>query len=122
MFNTFKKFEYKSKSDSQERTDFRPNSPHRKDMYIYMYPICIQIYKLYMIPDCGPGSSIGKVLGYGLGWHRFNPGCRRGGDFSSLLHVQTGPGIHSASYKMSAGGLSPRAKTAEHRISHPTSS
>ena len=31
------------------------------------------------------------------------PGCRRGGDFSSLLRVQTGPGVHSASYKMSTG-------------------
>ena len=34
----------------------------------------------------------------------FDPGCRRGGDFSSLLHVQTGPGVQSASYKMSTGG------------------
>ena len=27
--------------------------------------------------------------------------CRRDGDFSSLLHVHTGPGVHSAFYKMS---------------------
>ena len=33
----------------------------------------------------------------------FDPGCRRGGDFSSLLRVQTGSGVHSASYKMSTG-------------------
>ena len=33
----------------------------------------------------------------------FDPGCRRGGDFSSLLRVQTGPGVHSTSYKMSTG-------------------
>ena len=33
----------------------------------------------------------------------FDPGCRRGRDFSSLLRVQTGPGVHSASYKMSTG-------------------
>ena len=33
----------------------------------------------------------------------FDPGCRRAGDFSSLLRVQTGPGVHSTSYKMSTG-------------------
>ena len=33
----------------------------------------------------------------------FDPGCRRSGDFSSLLLVQTGPGVHSTSYKMSTG-------------------
>ena len=33
----------------------------------------------------------------------FDPGCRKGGDFSSSLHVQTGPGVHSTSYKMSTG-------------------
>ena len=43
---------------------------------------------------CGPGSSNSKLLGYG-----FNPRCQRGGDFSSLLCVQTGPGVHLASYK-----------------------
>ena len=32
----------------------------------------------------------------------FDPGCWRGGDFTSL-HVQTGPGVHSTSYKMSTG-------------------
>ena len=36
---------------------------------------------------------------------RFDPGCRRGGDFSSLLRVQTGSGVYSASYKMSTGGF-----------------
>ena len=35
----------------------------------------------------------------------FDPGCRRGGDFSSLLRVQTGPGVHSASYKNEYRGL-----------------
>ena len=29
----------------------------------------------------------------------------RGEDFSSLLRVQTGPEVHSASYKMSTGGF-----------------
>ena len=31
------------------------------------------------------------------GWSGFDPRCRRGGDFSLLLCVQTGPGMHSAS-------------------------
>ena len=35
----------------------------------------------------------------------FDPGCRRGGDFSLLLRVQTGPGFYSTSYKMSTGGF-----------------
>ena len=46
----------------------------------------------------------------------FDPGCRRGGDFSSLLRVQTGPGVHSASYKMSTG-VFPGVKAAERRTS-----
>ena len=33
----------------------------------------------------------------------FDPGYRRGGDFSALLRVQTGTGVHLASYKMSTG-------------------
>ena len=39
----------------------------------------------------------------------FDPCCRKSGDFSSFLRVQTGPEIHSASYKMSIGGF-PRGK------------
>ena len=35
-----------------------------------------------------------------------------GGDFSSFLCVQTGPGVHSASYKMSTGAF-PCSKTTE---------
>ena len=31
----------------------------------------------------------------------FDPWCRKFGDFHSLLCVQSGPGVHSASYKMS---------------------
>ena len=42
----------------------------------------------------------------------------RGTDFSSLLHVQTVPRVHSASYKMSTGGV----KGVERKTSHPTSS
>ena len=38
-------------------------------------------------------------------WPGFEPGFRRGGDFSSHLRVQTGRGVHSASYKISTGGL-----------------
>ena len=39
-----------------------------------------------------------------VGWtDGFGPGCRRGGDFTLLLRVQTGPGVHSTSCKMSIG-------------------
>ena len=34
----------------------------------------------------------------------FDPGYRRGGDFSSLVCVLAGPGAHSASYKISTVG------------------
>ena len=46
-----------------------------------------------------PGDSSGKALGYGLD----GLGSIPSGDFSSLLRVQTGPGVHSSSYKMSTG-------------------
>ena len=45
----------------------------------------------------------GAWLRTGRPW--FDSECGRGGDFSSLLHVQTGPEVHSASYKMSTGGF-----------------
>ena len=69
----------------------------------------------------GPGGSSGKALGYGLDGPGSIPGVGGGGDFSSLLRVQTGPGVHSTSYKMSTGGF-PGVKAAERRTSHPTSS
>ena len=61
-----------------------------------------------------------KRQGAGLwaGW----PGCRRGGDFSSLLRIQTGPEVHSASYKMSTEGFPLGVKAAKLRTGHPTSS
>ena len=37
----------------------------------------------------------------------FDPGCRKCGDFSLLIRVQTTPGVHSAFYNMSTEGLSP---------------
>ena len=40
-----------------------------------------------------------------FGRPEFNPGCRGGGDFSSLLRDQTGPGIHSAAYKINTEGF-----------------
>ena len=48
-----------------------------------------------------------KYQGVGLwaGRPGFDPRCWRGGDFSSLLHFQTGPEVHSTSYKMSTGGF-----------------
>ena len=42
----------------------------------------------------GPGGSSGKA-----GRPGFDPGCGRGGDFSSFLRIQTGPGVHLTSYK-----------------------
>ena len=45
----------------------------------------------------GPGSSSGKALGYGLDSPGSIPGVGGGRDFSSLLRIQTGPGVHSAS-------------------------
>ena len=38
-----------------------------------------------------------------LGYRLDDPGVGGGGDFSSLLRVQTGPGVHSTFYKMSTG-------------------
>ena len=35
----------------------------------------------------------------------FDPGCQRGGDFSSLLRVQTNPGPTQPPIKMSIGGF-----------------
>ena len=75
---------------------------------------------VYIIFQCWPGNSSGKVLDYGPG----DPGSilddEGGGDFSSLLHVQTGPGVHSTSYQMSTGAF-PRVKVAKRRT-NPTSS
>ena len=62
---------------------------------------------------CGPGSSGSKVLDYGLDGQGSIPGV---GNFSSLLHVQTGPGVHSASYKMSKRDF-PGVKATELRTS-----
>ena len=52
---------------------------------------------------CGPGGSSGKALSCGLDGPGSIPGVGGGGDFSSLLRVQTGSGVHSTSYKMSTG-------------------
>ena len=71
---------------------------------------------------CGPGSSSGKALGYGLDGPGSILGVGGGGDFYSLVRVQTGPAVHSASYKMSTGGFPLGVKAAECRTSHPTSS
>ena len=51
------------------------------------------------------------------GWRpNFDPGCRRSEDFSSLLRVQTVPGVqaYSVSYKMSTEGSPQGVKTTEH--------
>ena len=56
-----------------------------------------------------PSSSTDKALDYGLDGPGSIPGVGGGGDFSSLVRVQTGPEVQSASYKMSTGGF-PRGK------------
>ena len=58
----------------------------------------------------GPDSSSGKALGHGLD----GPGSIPA---SSILLVQTGPGVHSASSKCAPG-----VNTAEGRASNLTSS
>ena len=42
-----------------------------------------------------------QVAGLQAGRPGFDLGCRRGGDFSSLLRVQIGPEVNSTSYKVS---------------------
>ena len=54
------------------------------------------------------------------GQDEFDPGYGGSGDFS-LFRIQTDPGVHSASYKVSTGAF-PWRKTAERRTNHPTSS
>ena len=51
----------------------------------------------------------------------FDPLRRRDGDFSSLLRVQTGTGVHSSSYKMNTLAV-PGVNTAKRNVSHLTSS
>ena len=63
------------------------------------------IFRRRLWIKCGPGSSSGKALGYGLDGSGSIPGVGGGGNFSSLFLVQTGPEVHSASYKMSTGGF-----------------
>ena len=50
----------------------------------------------------GPGGSSGKALSYGLDGSGSIPGV---GEVEIFVRVQTGPGVHSASYKMSTGGF-----------------
>ena len=51
------------------------------------------------------GSSSGKGIWLRAGRPGFDPGCRKSGEFSSLLRVQNDPGVHYASSKMSTGGF-----------------
>ena len=66
------------------------------------------ILEALVLVQYGPGGSSGKALGYGLDSPGSIPGVGGGGDFSSLLRVQTGPGVHSTCYKMSNGGFPQR--------------
>ena len=60
--------------------------------------------------QCGPGSSNGKTLDYGLDDPGSIPGVGGGGDFTSFLRIQTAPGVHST-------GKFLRGKAAECRTS-----
>ena len=78
---------------------------------IFMIILCVHVCKVGQI------AQVARRLA--TGWTaRFDPGCRTGGDFS-FLHVQTGPGVHSASYKMSTRRISPEVKATEHRTIPP---
>ena len=66
---------------------------------------------------CDPGSLSARHLTM----DRMERVRSRGGDFASLLCVQTGPGVNSASYKMSTGGF-PGVQVTERGTTHPTSS
>ena len=58
-----------------------------------------------MYMGSGPESLSGKALGYEMDGPGSILGVGGSRDFSSLLCVQTGPEVHSASYKMRTGGF-----------------
>ena len=86
--------------------------------------MCISITKTHTIcrPTYKKLQQVQKqIAGVRAGRPGSIPGVGGGGDFSSFVRVQTGPEIHSASYKMSTGGFPRGVKAAERRTSHPTS-
>ena len=76
------------------------------------------VFGLFILRKNGLGSSSVKATTYLKA--SFNPGRQMGGEFPSLVRIQTGPGVHSASYKMSTRAFL-GVKTTESRASHPTS-
>ena len=69
----------------------------------YLFIICIYIYIYIYIQRARQLKRQGTELRAGR--PGFDPECRRGGDFSSVLRAQTGPEVHSGSYKMNTGGF-----------------
>jgi hypothetical protein len=63
------------------------------------------LYSTYLLPDSGPGSSVGIATGYGLG----GPGIDSRWEARFSAPVQTGPGAHPASCTMGTGSF-PRVK------------
>ena len=63
----------------------------------------------FVIPVCLTVGQVAQTARCWAGRPGFIPGCRRDEDFSLLLRVQTGPEVHSASYKTSTRGF-PRGK------------
>ena len=77
-----------------------PTTPRRRMLMLQAYTNC----------NCTITILWARWLKWQGAWLRagrpgFKPVCRRDGDFSSLLRVQTGPGVHSTSYKRVPGNF-----------------
>ena len=72
--------------------------PVSNTLHFVTYARVILNYPL--VPEYGPGSSVGIATDYGLDGSGSNPGGGR--DFPP---VQTGPGAHPASCKMGTGSF-----------------
>ena len=77
--------------------------------YPYNSPGCshctLQKHHEYIIHHHRDSLTRGPGTWQQIGWPGFDPRYWRGGDFSSLLRVQTVLGVHSTSYKMSTEGF-----------------
>jgi hypothetical protein len=77
----------------------------RRDQYPLQIIYYISQTHTKILIDMSRGSSVGIKTSYGLDRRvRFPAGAS---DFSLLYNVQTGSGVHPASYTMGTGGLFP---------------
>ena len=74
------------------------------------------LYSSHCFPRGSCGSSARRLVTGSTA--RVRSRVSEGWRFSSLLHVKTAPGVHSASYKMSAGGKYGRVGLAT--LPHPS--